>query len=78
MRALGWLFPPVPATQWFDTWTPFRLSAVSWPALLDQWATILSLALFTLLLVPIRIPSLALVTGEEVDFDAELKAQGTR
>ena len=64
VRGLGWLFPLVPSSHWYDTWAPFRMGEVDWLALLQQWPTIASLALFTLILVPIRIPSLALITGE--------------
>jgi MFS superfamily sulfate permease-like transporter len=35
-----------------------------------------SLGLFLLLLVPIRIPTLSLTTGEEADFNKEIKAHG--
>lgn len=42
----------------------------------SQWPTIFSLGFFTLILVPIRIPSLSIITGDDVDFDDELKAQG--
>eukprot|EP01041_Mallomonas_annulata_P006305 gene6306-12761_t len=63
MRECGWLFPKPPPTHWWDTWEPFLAAPVHWPALLEQGATIISLAFFTLILVPIRIPSLALITG---------------
>ena len=47
-----------------------------WGAIGEQIPTILSLAAFTLLMVPIRVPSLSLTTGEEADFDREMKAHG--
>lgn len=65
---------------------------IHWDVVAMQFPTILSLAAFTLVLVPIRIPTLAMITGriadkphtitsnylsgDEVDFDSELKAQG--
>lgn len=42
-----------------------NLRNIRWLAVIEQWPTILSLALFTIILVPIRIPSLSLVTGDE-------------
>ena len=47
-----------------------------WEAVALQWSTIFSLAFFTLILVPIRIPSLSMITDDDVNFDQELKAQG--
>lgn len=75
-RQLQWLFPVAPSAPWWSTWEPFRFFLVDWSVVARQWATVFSLAAFTLLLVPVRIPSLALITGEDVDFDTELKAQG--
>lgn len=75
-RELTWLFRAENAGAWYDTWSGFNLSLVHWSEVLQQWPTVISLAFFTLILVPIRIPSLSLITGDDVNFDEELKAQG--
>jgi SulP family sulfate permease len=75
-RGSDWLFPETPSANWWDTWLLFDFSLVQWKAVAGQWATLSSLAFFTLILVPIRIPSLSIITGDDVDFDEELKAQG--
>lgn len=54
----------------------YTLHGVQWDVVAAQTPTILGLAAFTLFLVPIRIPTLASITGDDVEFDAELKAQG--
>ena len=75
-REHEWLFPLAPAAKWYELYLYFDLSQVQWSAVFAQLPTMISLAVFTLLLVPIRIPTLAMVTGDEVDFNLELKAQG--
>ena len=75
-RAAGWLFPQTATVQWWETWSLFDFSRVEWFVVLEQWMTMSSLAVFTLILVPIRIPSLSIITGDEVNFDEEFKAQG--
>jgi MFS superfamily sulfate permease-like transporter len=52
------------------------MSLIEWPVVFQQFPIILSLMTFTLLLVPVRIPTLSMLTGDDVDFDEELKAQG--
>lgn len=75
-RGNGWLFPETASANWWDTWKLFDFSLVMWETVALQWTTISSLAFFTLILVPIRIPSLSMITEDEVNFDEELKAQG--
>ena len=67
---MGW---QTAAADWRNTWDDFDFARVEWRAVGSQWATISSLAFFTLILVPIRIPSLSIITGDEVKFDDELK-----
>lgn len=76
VREAGWLFPETASVQWWETWSLFKFGLVEWPVVLEQWMTMASLAVFTLILVPIRIPSLSIITGDEVNFDEEFKAQG--
>lgn len=98
------------AVAWYETWSDYQFHHIDWLIVGEQWPTVVGLAFFTLILVPIRIPSLTLisgicstlfqccvvfvesvflvlilwsivllllfVSGEEVDFDQELKAQG--
>ena len=75
-RGSDWLFPETASAKWWDTWMLFDFSMVEWHAVAGQWTTISSLAFFTLILVPIRIPSLSIITEDDVNFDEELKAQG--
>ena len=75
-RGSDWLFPETASANWWDTWNLFDFSMVEWNAVAAQWTTMSSLAFFTLILVPIRIPSLSIITEDEVNFDEELKAQG--
>ena len=75
-RGNDWLFPETASANWWDTWQLFDFNLVVWEAVALQWSTIFSLAFFTLILVPIRIPSLSMITDDDVNFDEELKAQG--
>lgn len=75
-RGNDWLFPETASANWWDTWQLFDFNLVVWETVARQWSTILSLAFFTLILVPIRIPSLSMITDDDVNFDEELKAQG--
>ena len=75
-RGSDWLFPETASANWWDTWNLFDFSMVEWNVVATQWTTMSSLAFFTLILVPIRIPSLSIITEDEVNFDEELKAQG--
>lgn len=44
-------------------WNQFFSSEIHWAVVMMQLPTILSLTAFTLLLVPIRIPTLSMITG---------------
>lgn len=46
-----------------------RPGQVNWGAIGSEAGTMVWLSLFLLLLVPIRVPTLAVATGEDVDFD---------
>lgn len=75
-RDLGWLFPKPPPTDPRDLWRSFSAAQIDWSAVAGQISTMTNLSFFLLVLVPIRIPTLALTTGEEVDFNREIKAHG--
>eukprot|EP01038_Epipyxis_sp_PR26KG_P004185 gene4185-5956_t len=75
-RDNNWLFPLTESFKWYETWSVFKYEHIDWYAIWGQFPTIFSLAFFTIILVPVRIPSLSLITGEEVNFDNELIAQG--
>lgn len=62
-RDSNWLFPLAPSTHGWDMWNEFLNSEIHWGVVLLQLPTILSLTAFTLLLVPIRIPTLSMITG---------------
>ncbi|CAM9221690.1 unnamed protein product [Chrysoparadoxa australica] len=75
-RDAGWLFPVPPPTNVLDMWELFEFPMVDWGSVAAQLPTMGALGLFILVLVPIRIPTLALTTGEEADFNKEIKAHG--
>jgi MFS superfamily sulfate permease-like transporter len=45
-------------------WAEFSFENIHWGVIFLQLPTILSLTAFTLLLVPIRIPTLSMITGD--------------
>lgn len=75
-----WLFSENSSASgfhWYNTWDNYlQWENIDWTVIAMQLPTIGLLALFTIVLVPVRIPSLALITNEEVIFDEELIAQG--
>ena len=86
---MGYFFPAtveagatqVTTSWWNDEsmWDIFRvinLSTVSWKAVLHSTGTMVALAAFSLIHVPINIPAFAISTDVEVDMNAELMAHG--
>jgi SulP family sulfate permease len=66
---------------WYDDslWDIFQiidLSTVSWVAVFHSTGTMVALAAFSLIHVPINIPAFAISTDVEVDMNAELMAHG--
>lgn len=75
-RASGWFFDRAAKVTFWTMWEPFQFNQVAWWAIPRQYGTILGLSLFSLMHVPINIPSLSLTTGTEVDINQELKSHG--
>ncbi|OQR96717.1 Sulfate Permease (SulP) Family [Achlya hypogyna] len=75
-RANGWFFDKPPAVPFYALWTYYDFSVVEWSVIPKQMGTLVGLSLFSLMHVPINIPSLSLTTGLEVDINEELKAHG--
>eukprot|EP00980_Cylindrotheca_fusiformis_P029213 scaffold22753_cov160-Cylindrotheca_fusiformis.AAC.5 len=84
---MGYFFPVTAGESgansgvWHDDslWDIFRvidLSTVSWRAVFDSTGTMIALAAFSLIHVPINIPAFAISTDVEVDMNAELMAHG--
>ena len=92
-RAAGWLFDSGDAgddddggargveeadATWKLIWTPLTAGRVHWGAAGECAATIVALVLFSLMHVPINIPSLAISLGEGYDINAEACAVGRK
>lgn len=87
---MGYFFPAtveagateVATTSWWhddNLWDIFRivdLSTISWSAVFQSTGTMVALAAFSLIHVPINIPAFAISTDVEVDMNAELMAHG--
>jgi SulP family sulfate permease len=77
-----WLFQKTAAVQgctefWLVLFEGFKQSkGIHWAAIMAQGLQMMSLTGFVLLMVPLRVPSLTLTTGQEADFDNEMKAHG--
>jgi len=60
----------------FDIWRFVNIRTVSWSAVFDSIPTLVALALFSLIHVPINLPAFAISTDTEVDMNNELMAHG--
>ncbi|KAI9034586.1 sulfate transporter family-domain-containing protein [Hyaloraphidium curvatum] len=80
LRRNGWLFdlaqPGSEQSSPFEFYSYFSLSLTRWDAVLACVPTILAVAFFGVLHVPINIPALSVSTGTEVDTNGELIAHG--
>lgn len=75
-RDHGWFFDRAPNVEFYTIWEQFRFELVDWSVIPKQSGTILGLTVFSLMHVPINIPSLSLTTDKEVDINEELVAHG--
>ena len=66
--------PPVPNP--FLIWQLMDVTKVNWQAVGESIPTIVALTLFSLMHVPINIPSLSMSTQKSVDMNNELMAHG--
>lgn len=71
-----WLFAFPPETSPTLMWDVFVLSDVRWDVILRSMPTMIAMTVFSLMHVPINIPSLCASTGHEADMNAELVAHG--
>ncbi|KAH6650884.1 sulfate transporter family-domain-containing protein [Chaetomium tenue] len=78
LRSGGWVFTGPPADEpWWHFYTLYKLDQVHWGAIAQCISTMLALTFFSILHVPINVPSLALNMGkDDVDVDHELKLHG--
>lgn len=60
----------------WDIFTLIDFSTISWMAVLESTGTMIALAAFSLIHVPINIPAFAISTDVETDMNAELIAHG--
>lgn len=75
-REHGWFFDRAPHVQFYMLWEQYDFSMVEWSVIPKQFGTIIGLTFFSLMHVPINIPSLSLTTDKEVDMNVELVAHG--
>ena len=72
----GWFFESAEHAEWNLQWTLIRLEYVDWWVILELFPTIIALTVFSLMHVPINIPSLSMSTKVNSDMNSELKAHG--
>ncbi|KAG3023004.1 hypothetical protein JG687_00001394 [Phytophthora cactorum] len=75
-REHGWFFSRAPNVAFYSLWEQYDFSLVAWHVIPKQFGTIVGLTFFSLMHVPINIPSLSLTTDKEVDINDELVAHG--
>lgn len=75
-RASGWFFSRAPHVAFSSLWEHYDFSLVAWHVIPKQLGTIIGLTFFSLMHVPINIPSLSLTIDKEVDINNELMAHG--
>jgi SulP family sulfate permease len=75
-REHGWFFDRAPHVEFYMLWEQYDFSLVEWSVIPKQFGTIIGLTFFSLMHVPINIPSLSLTTDKEVDMNVELVAHG--
>ncbi|RHY28580.1 hypothetical protein DYB32_005866 [Aphanomyces invadans] len=75
-RAHNWFFERPPEVPFYSMWSHYDFSLVEWSVIPKQFGTLVGLSIFSLMHVPINIPSLSLTTGHECDINDELKAHG--
>lgn len=75
-REHGWFFSRAPEMPFYTLWEQYDVSLIAWHVIPKQLGTIIGLTFFSLMHVPINIPSLCLTTNTEVDINDELVAHG--
>lgn len=73
---LRWFFDKEETPDWRLMWQLYDLGNVAWDVLPTQLGTFAALIVFSLIHVPINIPSLCMTTNEVADIDHELKVHG--
>ncbi|KAI1661341.1 sulfate transporter family protein [Daldinia decipiens] len=78
LRKAGWIFQAPEAGQpWWYFWTLYKFNLVHWGAILETVGAMFALTFFSVLHVPINVPALAQISGEDhLDLDHELKLHG--
>lgn len=78
LRKAGWIFQaPEAGEPWWYFWTLYKFNLVHWGAVLETSGAMFALTFFSVLHVPINVPALAQISGEDhLDLDHELKLHG--
>ena len=75
-RVRRWFFEEAPTPDWWLLWSVYRHGSIAWDVLPSQLGTFGALTAFSLIHVPINVPSLSMTTGTLADIDGELRAHG--
>ncbi|ASC71589.1 sulfate permease [Halomicronema hongdechloris C2206] len=75
-RQAGWLLGPFPEGGLWHPLTLSSLSQVQWPAVLDHWGLVGSVAVVSLLSLMLSNSGIELVVGRDLDLDTELESVG--
>lgn len=75
-QSAGWFFVVDNKVDFLAIWKAFDFHEVAWSVIAEQYGIIISLTIFSLMHVPINIPSLSLTTGQHCDIDNELRSHG--
>lgn len=71
-----WFFEAEPTPDWTLLWRVYARGQIAWDVLPSQLGTFAALTAFSLIHVPINVPSLSMTTNVVADIDTELRAHG--
>eukprot|EP01041_Mallomonas_annulata_P003001 gene3001-5879_t len=73
---MGWFFPTQQSADFWLIWDLIDFRSINWSTIGQLTPTIISLTVFSLMHVPINIPSLSMSTKQDVEMNKELIAHG--
>lgn len=71
-----WFFEAEPTPDWRLLWQIYETGTIAWDVLPSQLGTFAALTAFSLIHVPINVPSLSMTTDMVADLDQELRSHG--
>jgi len=75
-EAGGWLIGPFDSSAQWSPFTPSELAAVDWGVVVSQVPAFAAIALIAIVGMLLNLTALEAVSGEDIDFDHELKVAG--